>query len=546
MRDLVLGMFQEVLGEPGIGLDSDFFAAGGHSLSAMRLVAQVRSRLEVEIHLRDLFRHPTPSLLTERISQLPPARRPGPERSDRITDGTLVPLSFAQERLWFIDKLSGANPFYTIPLAFRLLGRFDVVSFKRALLDVVERHPALRTVYRHVAGIPFQEVCPTAAAVPSVDVIACEPSGLIEELESALLVPFDLAQGPLVRAKILQLSADESVLLITIHHIAADGWSVAPIMRDLGDAYNARTLGRGPRWDPLPLTPADHALLQRNGHGDGAGQEGLDYWRQELAGLPDELALPYSVARPIQESHRGRAIRLQLDADTHERLVQLARNHRATLFMVLHASFLALLKLRGVGDDLVIGTAVAGRDDRRLDQVVGFFVNSLVLRVDCAGATRFGELLERVRETDLSAYDHSDVPFEKVVQAVRPPRRAGRNPLFQTMFSMNTATLTAAQVLDLPNLRETSTPLPEFSGLETKPEPIPWSTAKFDLHLGITELRRASAEGIDIWAEYAIDLFEGQVISDLLEDWQRLIEAVVNDPDVSISGSWDQRFPVEG
>ncbi|WP_370962896.1 non-ribosomal peptide synthase/polyketide synthase [Amycolatopsis sp. cg9] len=514
-ENVLCGLFAEVLGLPEVGLDDGFFDLGGHSLLAARLIGRVRAVLGVELGIRDLFRTPAVAGLAEVLGDAAPARPPVTrrERPERL------PLSFAQQRLWFVDQAEEANAGYDVPRALRLRGPLDVAALRAALADVVERHESLRTVFPSHEGEPWQEIL-TAPPVPWTVVRSTEDR-LDDVLAEAAAHVFDLRTELPIRAHLVEVAADDHVLLLVLHHIASDGWSAAPLWRDLATAYAARLDGQAPGWAPLPVQYADYTLWQREVLDDGelAGQ--LAFWRDTLAGTPEELALPADRVRPALASHRGGSVEFALGADVHTGLAELARRGGATLFMALQAGFAALLSRLGAGDDVPLGTAVAGRGDTALDDLAGFFVNTLVLRTDVSGQPTFRQLLDRVRDAGLAALAHADVPFERVVEELNPARSAARHPLFQVMLVLQN---NATARLSLP-------------GLATEGIAVRRDVAKFDLTAGIEENHAAdgSPGGLTGQLEYAADLFDAATAAAIAERFARFLTAAVTTPDVPVT-----------
>ncbi|MDH6136270.1 amino acid adenylation domain-containing protein [Kitasatospora sp. MAA4] len=514
-EEILCGLFAEVLGVGSVSIDDDFFTLGGHSLLATRLASRARAVLGLEMGIADLFQAPTVAELGERLSgdRTRPALRPQP-RPEALA------LSFAQRRLWFVGQVEGPSASFNVSLALRLRGRLDTAALEAALGDVVSRHEALRTVFPETGGVPRQEVLagPTGPLLTRTDRSVSDVFGHV--FDTAVDLPF--------HAYLRADGTDEHVLVLVMHHIASDGWSLDPLFRDLAAAYAARCDGDAPGWEPLPVQYADYTLWQQDLLGSDedpdsllAGQ--LAFWKGALAGLPDELALPTDRPRPPVPSYRGELVPLELDAALHAQLAELARENGVTLFMVLQAALAALLSRFGAGDDVPIGAPVAGRMDEALDDLVGFFANTMVLRVDLSGRPSFADLLARVRATNLAAYAHQDVPFERLVEELNPVRSLARHPLFQVMLAFN-------------NTAEANL---EFPGVTAEFEPAGFGTAKFDLTANLTEHRLAdgSPAGIAGALEYATDLFDGSTAERLAAAWERLLRAVAADPAQEIASA---------
>ncbi|MFD8532622.1 amino acid adenylation domain-containing protein, partial [Streptosporangium canum] len=532
VEETLCELFAQVLAVPGIGIDDDFFVMGGHSLLAMRVVTGVRSALSVELQMRAVFEAPTVAALAARVEEARAGGaggvRPPLVRAERSAP---PPLSFAQHRLWIVDQLAEPGGLYTIPLILRLSGRLDRAALEAAIGDVAWRQETLRTVFPARDGRPTPRVL---EAVPGLTVVETVEAELRAAVEKEALRPFDLSAEPPVRALLFALGSgapvepDEHVLALLLHHIAMDGWSLAPLRQDLALAYTARTRGEAPSWEPLPVRYSDYALWQRDLLGDAADPGSpvsvqTAYWREALAGMPDELALPADRPRTPATGHRGASVPLRLPPDLHGRLLALAKANRSTLFMVAQAGLAALLTRLGAGTDVPIGAPVAGRTDEALDRLVGFFANTLVLRTDTSGDPTFRELLARVRETDLAAYAHQDVPFDQVVEAVNPPRIPGCPPLFQVMLALNN---TPEDEAELPGLTTTPDPASSLYG---------FGGAKCDLAFGLTENVSAGAPaGVDGVVQYAADLFDRGTVESITARLVRLLEAVAADPDVRV------------
>ncbi|MFD9375440.1 amino acid adenylation domain-containing protein [Streptomyces sp. NPDC059999] len=515
-------LFADVLGLDRVSIDDSFFDLGGHSLLATRLVSRVRTALGAEIAVRALFEAPTVAALAERIAvagrarkALAPAARPA-----------RIPLSPAQRRLWFLGRFEDAGGNYNLPLAVRISGDLRVQALRAALADVVARHESLRTVFPDTDGRPRQHVLAPADAGVPMPVIGVAEEELDRALAAASGKEFDLTSELPLRVRLFALSGSEYVLLLVVHHIAADGWSMAPLARDLCDAYRARRAGEHPAWEPLPVQYADYTLWLDDVLGDehtpgGELARQIDFWRTTLAGLPEELTLPTDRPRPPETSYRGDTVDLTVPADTHRRLAALAREHRSSVFMAAQAALAGLLHRLGAGDDIPLGTPVAGRTDQALDELVGFFVNTLVLRTDVSGDPTFRQLLDRVREADLAAYAHQDVPFEQLVETLNPGRSLARHPLFQVMLSFQNNTEAA---LDL-------------AGVSTTVRPVGLKTSNFDLSVVLAERFTADGtpDGIEGGIEFATDLFDRQSARELADRLVRLVTALVTEPDRTLS-----------
>ncbi|EPJ35803.1 putative Dimodular nonribosomal peptide synthase [Streptomyces afghaniensis 772] len=438
-EELLCTLFGQVLGiDTAIGIDDNFFALGGHSLLATRLASRIRTALGAELPLRTIFEAPTVALLAQHIDGDTEHRSPLTAQNPRPDR---IPLSHAQRRLWFLDKMEGGSPTYHMPLAVRLNGDLDTHALQQALTDVIHRHETLRTVFEEHDGEPIQKVLPCTEAIPTLERVSASEEQLTDLLTSAAAQPFSLKADMPLRATLFTVSPAEHVLLLVVHHIAADGWSLTPLAQDLSAAYRARTQGEAPEWAPLPVQYADYTLWQHELLGDEHGPASraarqLAYWRTELADLSDELALPYDSPRPRHPSHRGGSVAWELPAAVRQKLEALARESGASLFLLVHATLAGLLTRLGAGHDIPIGAPIAGRTDEALHHQIGFFVNTLVLRTDTSGNPTFRTLLHRTREVGLHAYSHQDIPFERIVEELNPVRSAGRHPLFQVMLNL--------------------------------------------------------------------------------------------------------------
>ncbi|MFE4444386.1 amino acid adenylation domain-containing protein [Streptomyces sp. NPDC056820] len=515
-------IFAEVLGLAEVGIDDSFFDLGGHSLLATRLVSRVRSAFGVELAVRSLFEQPTPARLMEAIAQASRARaalRPA-ERPE------LIPMSYGQQRLWFLNRLEGAASPYKIPIALRLRGDLDREALQAALGDIVERHEALRTVFRETGGTPYQVVLDAETATPVLTTRTVTEEELPEALIGAVAPGFDLAVDPPLRATLYELGPDTHVLLLVLHHIAGDGWSMSPLARDFCLAYTARMKGEAHGQDPLPVQYADYSIWQREVMGreddpDSTVSRQLDFWKRALAGIPDELELPADRSRPAAATYQGGTLMFRLEEELHDGLLGLVRDNEVSLFMVVQAGLAALLTRLGAGTDIPLGSPIAGRTDEALDELVGFFVNTLVLRTDTSNNPTFRELLARVRDTDLAAYAHQDIPFERLVEVLNPTRSMARNPLFQVM-------------LVLQNNVQADLRLP---GLDVTVETAGAHAAQFDLSFDLTEryTEEGAPQGLDGRFDYSTDLFDPGTAERLLACFVQFLRAAVAEPDLPVS-----------
>ncbi|MFC5809016.1 amino acid adenylation domain-containing protein [Streptomyces heilongjiangensis] len=521
-EEILLGLFADVLGVGSVGVDDDFFALGGHSLLAMRLVARIRAAFGTEVSLRTVFDAPTVARLARRLAEGTPADAGARPPALRVrARPARLPLSSAQRRLWVLYQVEGASPTYNIPTAWRLTGALDVEALRAAVHDLVVRHETLRTVFPDEEGRPHQRVLDADDVRVPFEVEDVDAALLPERLARAGAYGFALDREPPLRVRVFRTGAEEWTLLLLLHHIAGDEWSEGPLQRDLAVAYAARAAGRAPGWDPLPVQYADYTLWQRDVLGDekdphSVSARQIDYWRRALAGLPEELALPVDRPRPLESSHRGGTADLSLDAGLAADLHRLARDNGVSVFMVLQAAVATLLTRLGAGHDIPLGSPISGRTDAALEDLVGFFLNTLVLRTDTSGEPTFRELLGRVREADLAAFDHQDVPFERLVEALNPARSLARHPLFQVMVVYLAA-----------GGRDAGLP-----GLRARRVDVAGATAKFDLSFDFME--RGDGDGVDGVLEYSADLFDHAAAQSFADRLRRVLRAVVADPDVTL------------
>ena len=524
VEEILAGIYAQVLGLDRVGVDDSFFDLGGDSLSAMRVVAAINTGLDAGLTVRALFEAPTVAQLAPRIGEDAARRTP----LVPVVRPAVVPLSFAQSRMWFRNRFEGGVATYNIPAAFRISGALDVEALGAALDDVIARHESLRTTFPDIDGVPLQQVVPAEAGMwrrGGAAVASLSEADVAGELVALGGYRFDLSTEIPVRAQIYSVGPEQYVLGIVVHHIAFDGWSMAPMARDVGEAYGARRHGRTPQWAPLPVQYADYTLWQQEWLGTEsdpdsviAGQ--LAYWRQELADLPEVVSLPTDRARPPVPSYRGDDVEVRIDARLWAGVKGLAGAHNATASMVLQAVMAVVLHRVGAGEDVAMGTPIAGRLDQALDDLVGFFVNMWVLRVGVNAAHRFSDVLEQVRQKALDAYGNQDVPFELLVEQLNPARSAAHHPLFQVAMAFQN------------NVR----PEVALDGVSVEQLTADTHTAKFDLDIQLSEVPTEDpaapmAAGL---VSYATDLFDRATIERLVTWFGRVIEAVVADASVVV------------
>ncbi|OAI69349.1 hypothetical protein RSP797_17045, partial [Ralstonia solanacearum] len=524
-------LFANTLGLDKVGIDDSFFDLGGHSLLATRLASRIRSMLNVELPVRALFEAPTVALLAQRVMADQAMAIEGPVLAP-VPRPDAIPLSFAQQRLWFLHRLEGPSPTYNVPSCWRLRGPLDTAALEAALADLAARHESLRTVFSETSETPCQRILDAAHARPALECIRLDDrpapeAALHDALQTAVQYSFDLAAQLPLRATLFTLGADEHVLLLLLHHIAADGESIGPLMADLAVAYAARRSGRAPAWAPLAVQYVDytlwqHALLARPDDPQTRAGHQLAYWREALAGTPELCTFPADRARPAIPSHRGAAVPLHIAPALHRDLVAVGQRHGASLFMVLQTALAILLGRLGAGADIVVGSPIAGRTDATLDPLVGFFVNTLALRTDTSGDPDIATLLRQVRERCLTAYAHQDLPFERVIEALNPTRTLSAHPLFQVMLGLQNAS---------------QQPRFDLAGMQAAHLPVPVPVVKFDLVFNLREWAdtRDATGGLHGHIEYAVDLFDAPTIERLARQWQRILEAIVAAPERRIS-----------
>lgn len=521
VEELLVDIWSRLLQIDSPGIHDDFFALGGHSLLAVQVIARVRQTLGVELPLRAMFEAPTIAGLAERIESargdktgltappLVPIPRAGP-----------IPLSFAQQRLWFIDQLEPGNAIYNIPQMVRLHGKLDVEVLEKTLNAIVQRHEALRTTFDTVDGQPVQVIAHAASLPISItDISSLRASELEAETNRMAREeaqrPFDLTRGPVLRASLLRCSAEDHLLLVIMHHIVGDRWSAGVLAEELQVIYAATVEGKPSPLAELPVQYADFAAWQRGWLRGELLERQVSYWKQQLAGAPTVLTLPTDRQRPAVQSFNGTTEVRVLSRESLAKLTALCQSEGVTMFMTLLAAVQTLLSRYSGQEDIVVGSPIAGRNYAELEPLIGFFVNTLALRTDLSGDPTFSELLVRVKEVTLNAYAHQDIPFEKLVEELQPERSLSYNPIFQVMFALQNITL---RPIELP-------------GVTLERLPLHQGKSAFDLSWFATQL----PDGMLIRAEYNTDLFDGETIRRALQHLENFLEAVTAHPDWPLS-----------
>ncbi|WP_067571788.1 non-ribosomal peptide synthetase, partial [Nocardia acidivorans] len=509
-----------------VGADDDFFELGGNSLLAAQAAARIGTALDVRVPVHVLFEASTVAALAQRLDGETAPAASGPAlgslpRPDRI------PLSFAQQRMWFLNRFDPDSAVDNIPLAVRLSGAIDIEALRAAARDLVARHEVLRTIYPEVDGEGYQLVLPVddPRAAPELAVVDIDAAEIPHRVAEIVGAGFDVTAAPPIRLRLLRIAPQEHVLVATVHHISGDGVSMGPMARDLVTAYAERVNGREPAWTPLDVHYADYAVWQRATLGSEDDPESLlaqqiSYWRATLDDLPDELVLPSDRPRPAVASYRGGTYGFRIGDQVYAAARRLAESRNTTLFMVVHSALAILLARLSGTRDIAIGTPVAGRGAAELDDLIGMFVNTLVLRTDIDPATSFEDLLKQVRDSDVRAFGHADVPFERLVELLDPARSQARNPLFQVMLAFQNMAPTR---LELPGL--------SVAGADLE---IPF--AKFDLQLTMQESHDEHGDATGLAAEfsYALDLFDEPTVALFAERFERILAAVAADPGASV------------
>ncbi|MBB6414439.1 condensation domain-containing protein, partial [Mesorhizobium sangaii] len=507
-------IWAELLGVERVGRHDNFFELGGHSLLAVQLLSRLSQVVGVELRLTTLFANPVLSDLAESIVEQ--LSRSGPQDLPAIVTVSRhepLVLSFAQQRLWFLAQLDEGSTNYHMPLALRLRGVLDRTAWQRSLDRLLARHEALRSVFVASDGKPWVEVLSPDAGLPVLEHdLRHRPdaeAALLELCHEEARTPFDLAGGPLIRGRLIRMSDAEHVFLLTQHHIVSDGWSMGVLVRELSQLYRAFEAGQDDPLPPLAIQYPDYAAWQRRWLSGERLQNQAQYWRDALSGAPARLVLPTDRPRPAQQSYAGAAVPIVIDADLTRGLKRLSRQHGTTLFMTVLAAWAAVLSRLSGQDDLVIGVPSANRGRGEIEELIGFFVNTLALRLDLSGEPSVSELLERTRRTALAAQDHQDLPFEQVVEIVQPPRHLDHTPLFQVMLAWQN---NAVEPFDLP-------------GLSVEVAGDGFDQVKFDLELSLGEHGEVIAGTLG----YATALFDQATIERQRGYLLALLRAMVAD-----------------
>ena len=521
IEEMLAQIWAQVLKLEQVGIHDNFFELGGHSLLATQLLSRIRTSLKLELPLRSLFAAATLAELAHLIGQLQQQKIEliSPPILPRGRDAEL-PLSYAQQRLWFLDQLQPNSCFYNIPIALHLVGTFNQVALEQSLREIIHRHEALRTNLVIVDGKPSQiiqiQTNWTVSVVELQHLSPAEQEIATQQLaQEQALLPFDLANQALVRASLVVLSETEHVLLVCMHHIVSDGWSMGVFVKELAVLYNAYSQGQPLPLAPLPIQYADFAIWQRNWLQGDVLQTQLSYWQQQLANAPALLSLPTDRPRPAVQTFNGAHQEFTLSKELTARLAQLSRQQGVTLFMTLLAAFDTLLYRYTGQEDILVGSPIANRDRSEIEGLIGFFVNALVMRTNLAGNPSFSELLTRVREMAVDGYAHQNLPFEMLVEALQPERDLGHTPLFQVVFM----------------LQNTDVQQVELTGLTVSSLPIESATAKFDLGLSMENTTQGL---VGVW-EYNTDLFDGSTIERMMGHFVTLLSAIVANPQQRIS-----------
>jgi acyl carrier protein len=522
VEEVVAQIWAEVLHRQRVSADDNFFDLGGHSLLATQVVSRLRRVLGVELPLRAMFEAPSVEELAQRIEAVRRTEEgiQAPPPISRVSRDGDLPLSFAQQRLWFLDQLQPNNPLYNIPRAIRIQGRLNHAALERSLNEIVRRHESQRTLFKSVRGQPVQVILPALTlALPVTDLRHLPDSQRESEARRQAVEeahrPFDLAQGPLLRASLFLLSEEESVLLLNTHHIVSDAWSAGVMMEELTTLYEAFSAERPSPLSELPLQYADFAAWQRHWLRGEVMEKQLAYWRKALQGAPAVLELPTDRPRTATRSFQGAYELVALPIDVIERLKAFSRQQGATLFMTLVAAFQVLLSRYSGQEHVIVGTDLANRTSLETERLIGFFINVLPIRSDLSGDPPFDEFLRRMKDVTLGAYAHQEMPFDKIVEELQPERSLSHNPLVQVLFVMQNTP------------RSTKT----LSGFRFGSFDIGVTHSKFDLAVFMVE---HGEQLLGSWL-YSTDLFEASTIRRIAGHYETLLRSILEQPSTRIS-----------
>jgi len=514
-EEILGGIWAPVLGMENVAQHDNFFELGGHSLTAVQVISRVREAFRVELPLSTLFEHPTLATLSteieKRMSEQEGTFLPQMTAASREKH---LPLSCAQERMWFVHQLFPDRPSHNVAAAFRIIGELNLSALEGSLNDLYRRHEVLRTHFEVVGDSPVQVIDAAGVGI-KLHIEEIESSLVIETVNQETQRPVSLQRGALFRVRLLRVHAQEHVLILGLHHIIADGWSMEPLYREIASGYEARLRGEDPALPELAFQYADYAVWERELLQGAAFQPHLEYWKKQLHAAPDLLILPIQKARPSVQSHRGDCVEFKLSAELTDRLKKLGRMQGCSAYMTLLAMFQLLLARYSGSTDIVVGSPVANRNHGQLENLIGPFVNTLAMRTDLNGDPSVTELLQRVREVTLEAYLHQAVPFDLLVRELRPERSLSYDPVVQVVMSLHR---TPCEILRL-------------SGLCVEPVPLQTRTSKFDLLLQVWDHGETL---YGIW-EYSTDLFERSSIQRMARHFEQLIRSATDNPNAHIS-----------
>jgi amino acid adenylation domain-containing protein/non-ribosomal peptide synthase protein (TIGR01720 family) len=522
IEEMVAGIWSEVLGLKRVSVEANFFELGGHSLLATQVISRVRETFRVEVPVRKMFERATVAGLAESIEQtMGTGQNPDALPIERLPEGSGMPLSFAQQRLWFLDQLEPGSAVYNVPATVRLKGALNVEALEESLNKIVERHENLRTIFVNAEGQAVLEILPTLALTLPLKDLSTLPEAE-REAEAARLIkeearrPFELSQAPLLRASLLRLSADEHIILLTMHHIIADGWSMGVLLREMAAFYEAFIAERPATLPELPIQYKNFAAWQRQWLRGEVLDTQLAYWKEQLADAPPVLTLPMDRPRSSVQTYSGATEPFMLSKESSEALKSLSQGAGATLFMTLLASFNLLLHLYSHQSDILLGSPIAGRSRLEAEPLIGLFLNTLVLRTHISASDSFRQLLSHLREVSLAAYAHQHLPFEKLVEELQPAREMSHTPLFQVMFIWQNAPMT----------------VPELAGLEVRALEMGSRSTRYDLTLSMEETSEGALRGL---LDYNAELFDETTIKRMVGHFETLIESIITNPEARLS-----------